>query len=171
MVISMLVIMVPLLAIIWFFTNDPEPESEPVNIGAHLAVAEDESPYPVLRAVELPESWTPIRAAWAKDGEPWVTGVPADGNTWMAGYLGPDEIYYGIEQRDRSGAELISRATRDGAPVEGGIEAAGLTWERYESEDGRTKSLVAEEGEMTAVVSADTGFEALEAFATSLNAK
>ena len=168
MVISMGVLLVPLLLIMWFFTVNPEETAEAIDLDPYLEQAESADAYPVLRAEALPEEWVPVRAAWAADGERWLDGEAADGNSWQVGYMGPDDIYYGVEQRDRSAPRAIADLTRDGEATGDTIEAVGWTWERYESEDGRTKSLVATEGDMVAVVSADTGFDALEAFTTSL---
>lgn len=168
MVISMVVLLVPLMLIMWLLTDDPEPDVTPVDVAPHLARAEEESPYPVLRAEALPEDWVPTRVAWAADGARWIDAEPARGNSWQLGYLGPDEIYYGVEQRDRDVAQAVNTLTREGEATGETVDAAGWTWERYESDDERTRSLVAREGDMVAVVSADTSFEALEAFATSL---
>lgn len=168
MFISMAVLMVPIVLIIWFFTNNPDAEVEAVDVAPHLQVAEAEAPYPVLRAENLPEPWMPYRVQWTKKGERWIDGEAAVGNTWMLGYLGPDKIYYGIEQRDEQGAQMIARLTREGKATGETLEAAGGTWERYESADGRTRSLVRRDGEVVSVVYADASFEALDAFATSL---
>lgn len=169
MLISMAVLLVPIILIVWFFTSNPDPEPEAIDVGPHIQRAEAESPYPILRAENLPEPWVPLRAWWAQDGAPWADKEPASGNSWMLGYLGPDGIYYGIEQRDRLAGQTVTRLTRDGERVDGTLEAAGWTWERYVSPDGRTRSLVASEDDMVAVVHADTDFESLEAFVTSLS--
>lgn len=168
MLISMAVLLVPIVLIVWFFTDNPEADLEAIDIGPRLEIAQEESPFPILYAENLPESWKPVRVGWAADGELWVDLEPANGNSWMVGYLGPDKVYYGIEQRDRLTGQLVDRLTREGERIDGTIDAAGLTWERYESEDGRTKSLVAHDGDMVAVVHADSDFGALDAFVTSL---
>lgn len=168
MVISMAVLLVPLLVIIWLFTDNPEPQAEAVDVAPQLARAEAESPYPILRANNLPEPWKPVRVAWAADGENWMGGEPADGNSWLVGYLGPDGIYYGVQQKDRNERQFIADVTRDGEPTGESVEALDLVWEAYESGDGRTTSLVARDGEVVSIVAADTDLEAVEAFVTSL---
>ncbi|MCC2593557.1 DUF4245 domain-containing protein [Tessaracoccus sp. OS52] len=169
MAISMLVLLVPIALIAWFFTMDPEPEVEAVDVAAVLATAEEESPYPVLRAVNLPEDWIPTRVAWAADGERWINGEPAVGNSWQLGYLAPNEIYVGLQQRDRSPLQFLEQVTREGRPEEGEVELAGREWERWVSLDGRTRSLVWRDGDLAAAVTGDTDFAQLEAFAGSLS--
>ncbi|WP_296136781.1 DUF4245 domain-containing protein [uncultured Tessaracoccus sp.] len=169
MFLSLAVLMVPLVLLIAFFTLDPEPQAEAVDVAPSLERAEAESPYPVLRATNLPDGWTPVRAAWARDGSRWIDGEAAVGNAWQLGYMGPDEIYYGLEQRDRAVGQAITRLTREGSATGATVEAAGLRWDAYESKDGRTTSLVAKEGEMVAVASADTDLDALTRYVTTLS--
>ncbi|HMR48351.1 MAG TPA: DUF4245 domain-containing protein [Arachnia sp.] len=169
MVISMAVLIIPVLLITWFFTQTPKPEVEVVDVAPVLAQAEAESPYPILRPVGLPGDWRPIRVAWAADGERWITGEDAVGNSWQLGYLAPNDIYVAIQQRDRSAASFITWVTREGYREDGTVDAAGLTWERYVSHDGRTRSLIAKDDAMVAAVTGDTDFDQLEAFATTLS--
>ncbi|NLE98402.1 MAG: DUF4245 domain-containing protein [Propionibacterium sp.] len=168
MLISMAVLLVPIVLIVWLFTDNPESDLEAVDVAPLLELAEEAGVFPILRAEHLPEPWKPVRVGWAEDGRMWIDNQPSDGNAWMVGYLGPDGIYYGIEQRDRNVSQAITRLTREGTKVDGTVDAAGWTWERYESDDGRTVSLVAQEGDMAAVVYADSDFGALDAFVTSL---
>lgn len=169
MLLSMAVLLVPLGLIIAFFTMNPQPKVEAIDVAPTLQRAEAEAPYPVLRAEHLPQGWKPIRVAWAKDGAKWIDDEPADGNAWMVGYMGPDEIYYGVEQRDRAAGELIARVTREGQETGETVEAAGLEWKAYTSKDGRTTSLVAQRDGWVAVVAADTNLDAVSAFTTTLS--
>lgn len=168
MVISLLVLIVPIALIYWFFTMDPEPEVERLDYGPVLSVAEEESPYPVLRPVNLPEDWVPVRVAWATDGEPWINNEPAEGNSWQLGFMAPNQIYVAVQQRDRAPVQFIGRVTRDGAASGESVTLAGRDWERWVSEDGRSRSLVWRDGELSAVVTGDTDFEQLEAFTATL---
>jgi len=170
MVISMAVLIVPVLLITWFFSQTPKPEVEIVDVAPVLAQAEEESPYPILRPVGLPDGWRPIRVAWAADGERWITGEDAVGNSWQLGYLAPNDIYIAIQQRDRATAGFITWVTREGYREDGAVDVAGLTWERYVSHDGRTRSLIAEDAGMVAAVTGDADYEQLEAFASTLTA-
>ena len=168
MIISMAVILVPVLLIVFFFTQPADQEREKADVAGMLTRAKAESPYPLLRSEGLGDDWTAVRVAWAKDGDPWITSEPADGDSWQVGYLSPDEIYYGVQQRNRDVARFIDTVTREGKPVGGEVELAGRTWERYESDDGRTRSLVSTTDDVTSVVTADTDFVELEAFAGTL---
>ena len=75
---------------------------------------------------------------------------------------------HGLQQRDGAEVAFVRSATREGHAVGGEVEAAGRSWERYESKDGRTRSLVSKGEADTAVVAADADFVALEAFAATL---
>ena len=168
MVISMSVLLVPIAIIVWWFTVTPQPEPEAVDIDGTLTRALAESPYPLLRADSLGEEWTAVRVAWAKEGDPWITSEPATGNWWQVGYLSPDEVYFGVQQRDGAPGAFISDTTRDGQTLGGTVEVAGRTWERYESGDGRTRSLVQADEDVTSIVTADADFTRLEEFAATL---
>lgn len=169
MVISMAVILIPLLIITWVFTNDPAPKVEPIDYEPVVALAERESPYPVLRPTALPADWVPTRVAWAKDGNQWITNTPAIGNSWQLGYIAPNGIYVAVQQRDRSADSFVADVTQDGRREAEATELAGRTWEHWVSRDGRTRSLVWRDGQMVAVVTGDTkDYEQLEAFAGSL---
>lgn len=165
----MLVLLVPIALIAWFFTQDPEPSVESVDVAPVLERAEDESPYPVLRVVNLPADWVPVRAAWAADGERWIDDEPAVGNSWQLGYMAPNEIYIAVQQRDRAVEGFIRTITRDGYRDGEPFEAEGRSWEPWTSQDDRTRSLIWRDDDMVAAVTGDAEFEQLEAFASSLS--
>lgn len=168
MVISMAVLLVPIALIVWWFTLNPDPEPEAVDVDATLATAVGQSPYPVLVADGLGEGWTPVRVAWAREGDAWITNEEATGNWWQVGYLSPEGVYVGVQQRDGATGTFVADVTRDGNPLGATVELAGLTWERFESDDERTRSLVSLGEDVTSVVTADTDFVTLEAFAATL---
>ena len=168
MIISMGVILIPVVLIVWFFTQPAEQKPASVDVAGTMERARAQSPYALLEAKGLGGDWTPIRVAFAKDGEPWITSEPATGDSWQVGYLSPDEIYFGVQQRNDDVVQFIASTTREGRAVGGAVEAAGRQWERYESKDGRTRSLVSKRDDVTSVVSADTDFLNLEAFASML---
>ncbi len=168
MTISMLVLLVPIALIAWWFTSDPEPEVEAVDVAPVLATAEQQSTYPILRAVNLPADWVPVRVAWAMDGDAWIDSKPAVGNSWQLGYMAPNGVYVAVQQRDRGVEGFLRQVTRDGYRDGDDAVLQGRSWERWTSKDDRTRSLVWREGDMVAVVTGDTGFEQLEVFAGSL---
>lgn len=168
MLISLAVLIIPVVALVWFFSIDGDSRPQPVDVGPAHARAMAEADYPVLRAGDLGEGWNPVRVAWAKAGDPWITSEPALGDSWQVGYLSPDDVYFGVVQRDTGAASFIEEFTREGDPVGEPVTLAEREWERYESEDGRTRSLVHLDGDVASVVSADADFTALEAFASTL---
>lgn len=168
MVLSMAVLLVPICLLVWFFTIDPKEEAPKVDISSALAQAEKVAPYPILRAKNLPAGWTPTRVRWVNDGSAQSGENLSSGAAWLVGYLGPDGYYYSVQQSDREPAEFIAHVTRRGRPTGETYHAIGMAWQRYESSDGRTKSLVCKEKNMVAIVSSDSGFPALDAFTTSL---
>ncbi|AQP45178.1 DUF4245 domain-containing protein [Tessaracoccus flavus] len=168
MFISMAVLVLPVLLVVWLFSQEGDVRPEPVDVASVVERAQTQSPYPVLYAQDLGDGWQPVRATWAASGDPFVTSEPAVGNSWQVGYLSPREVYFEVLQRDSQGDTLIADATREGARIGEGVDLAGLSWERYESGDGRTRSLVSTDGDVTSVVSADTDFAELEAFTSAL---
>lgn len=169
MVLSMAVLLIPIIAIVWFFQTVPDENIEAVDISPALQRAEQQSPYAVLRPVNLPEQWVPVRVAWAADGERWIDGEPAAGNSWQLGYLSPDEIYVGLQQRDQAAAAFLNQVTREGRPQGDSFTVAGRIWEHWTSMDGRTQSLVWQDDQLVTAVSGDTELEELLAFVSTLS--
>ena len=169
MIISMAVLLVPLALITWLFTSNPQAEVESVDVAPVLARAEKESPYPILRATNLPAEWVPTRVAWAADGDMWITEDPAVGNSWQLGYLAPNKIYVAVQQRDRAVETFISDVTQQGRRQPEVTQLGDRTWEHWVSGDDRTRSLVWRDGDMVAVVSGNSDFDQLNAFAGSLS--
>lgn len=168
MLISMAVLLLPVALIVWFFSLPGDTNVQAVPVAPVLQKAKGESPYPLFVPEALGAEWTATRVAWAKSGDKWIDGEPAEGNSWQVGYLSPDDIYFGVQQRDEALRSFVSTVTRDGAGLRAEVDLAGRTWERYESADRRTRSLVNVEGDVASIVTADTGFAELEAFASTL---
>lgn len=171
MVRSLVVILVPILAITWLFTRnlDDHPVTV-VEVAPVLAKARAAAPYPVLVPASLPEGWRPVKVAWEPVGRPGLNGDPSVRNGWRLGYLDPDDTYVALEQGDRRSEDLIASASRDGAP-EGRSSVGDQTWERRISPDERTRALVLSTPTVTTVVSGDVPYAELEAFASTLRAE
>lgn len=167
MIVAIAVLLVPILLVSWWFTRVPEPPVTPVDWRPLLADARAHSPYRVAHPEALPGSWTCVRARWTPKGEAGLGGTPVPGNTWQLGFLTPDRVYLGLDQRDERPADLIADATRQGV-TDGTSAAAGRTWARYVSSDGRTRALVLSEAGSTLVLTGDVPYAALEAFAATL---
>ena len=169
MVIAMAVVMLPIALISWFFTRLPEPVVNVVDPTPIVAQARTDATFPVLAPTNLPEGWVPTRARWTPEGEPLLNREPAVANTWQLGYLTPEQMYIGLDQRDRLPDLFVGEVTRGGRPA-GDASVAGATWQRYTSADRRTNALVQRADQVVTIVSGDLPFEALEAFAGTLSA-
>lgn len=169
MVIAMAVVLVPIALISWFFTRLPEPLVNVVDPTPVVALARTEATFPVLAPTNLPQGWVATRARWTPEGAPLLNREPAVANTWQLGYLTPQQMYIGLDQRDRLPDLLVGEVTRGGRAA-GESSVAGVTWQRYTSADGRTNSLVRRDEQVATVVSGDLPYEALEAFAGTLSA-
>lgn len=169
MVISMAVLLIPIALIVWFFQTVPEENVERLDVEPVIEQADKDLPYPVLRPVNLPDEWVPVRVNWAEDGGRWIDGEPATGNSWQLGYLSPDQIYVGLQQRDRAVPSFLTNVTREGRGSGEIFTVDGREWERWTSSDGRTHSLVWQDDDLAAVVTADDEVELLLAFVGALS--
>lgn len=166
MLVAMALLLVPIMLVTWAFTRNPEPPVNVVDFAPLARTAQDEADYEVLVPSGLPEGWVCTRARWTPDGAPGLDGEPVPGDTWQAGFLTPGRMYLGIDQRDSAPEAFVADVTRQGRPE--GVSVVGAsTWERYVSDDGRTRSLVLR-GDAVTIVSGDLAYEALEAFAATL---
>lgn len=169
MIRSLVVILVPLVIITILFTRLPRdyPVKE-IDWRPVLTTARTESPFPVLAPVSLPDGWRPTRVTWVKEGEPYLNGVPSPRNFWQLGFLTPDDVYVALSQGDLRTEDMVKEETREGVS-DGDSSLAGQTWRRVVSADGRTRSLIMIQPEVTTVVSGDLPYEALDAYATTLS--
>lgn len=168
MAISIGVIMIPIVLISWFFTRPAQTPVQAVDWRAPLASARAEAGYPVLSPERLGQGWTVTKARWAKAGQPGVGGQPVVGNTWALGALGPDQVYYSLEQTDAAADALVARVCREGEAA-GESTVAGAAWQRCRSADGRTRVLWRTQGRATTVVAGDADFPAVEAWLAQLS--
>lgn len=171
MVRSLAVILVPLLVITFLFTRTPKdhPVNE-VNWRPVLTTARAQAPYPVLAPINLPAGWRPTRVSWVRVGEVGLNGEPSVRNAWQLGFLDPDDIYVALDQGDLLPDLLVTDVTRSGR-VDGRSIVGSQTWERRVSPDDRTRSLVMTTPTVTTIVSADSGYDLLEAYAATLATK
>lgn len=168
MLIACAALLVPVVLIYLWFSRVPEPEVRAVDWQPVVAQARAESPYPVAVPTNLPEGWVAVRARWTPLGEPGLNQQPATGNTFQLGFMTPERVYVGLDQRDNDPNGLIadaSRATR----ADGETTLAGVDWQRYVSDDGRSRAIVRSDEQSTLVISGDLPYEGLEAFAGTLS--
>jgi uncharacterized protein DUF4245 len=167
MLVAVAVLLVPVVLIYLWFSRIPEPEARAVAWEPVVAQARSEAPYPVLAPEGLPTSWTAVRARWTPRGEPGLDRRPAVGSTLQLGFLTPERIYIGLDQRDADAQGLIRDASRGGT-ADGESVVGGVPWQRFVSDDDRTRALVRSDPESTVVISGDLPYQGLEAFATTL---
>lgn len=167
-VLSMLVLLVPVLVIMAVFTITPDkPPIEEVAWRPVAAEAKAGAEFDVFVPRSLPDGWVATRARWAPAGQPGVDGLPVAGDTLQLGFLDPQPLYFGLDQSSAPARPVIAKVTRAGR-ADGKSDVMGTEWDRYLSEDGRTRALVRAVGESTLILTADGSYEALEAFAGTL---
>jgi hypothetical protein len=166
-VIAVAILLLPVVLIYWFFSRIPEPKVNAVDWAPVAQKAQAEAPYPVAVPQNLPERWTAVRARWIPIGQPGLDQKLVVGNTFQLGFLTPERVYIGLDQRDVDPIGLIRAASRGGAP-DGESTVAGQSWKRLVSDDGRTRSIVRSDRASAVVISGDLPYEALEAFAATI---
>ena len=167
-IVALLVILLPVILIQWLAQRPGEGPTGDPEVELAIQAAREQSPYAVLVPDNLPEAWQPLRASWLNQGQPGLNGEPEPGNTWRLVYLGPDQVAYSLTQRDGPAAvRIVPEMSREGT-ADGASSINGQEWERLVSEDGRTRSLVRSADGVTTVISADTSYEAIDAYASTL---
>lgn len=163
MIRSLVILLVPLVLISLFFMSREVDIAgdDPVEWEQLIAVADEEAEFVPVAPRNMPEPWIPVRMKWE-------AGHEGRDQRWMVGWLSPDQIYFAVEQSNVDPQVMIERVTREGSP-DGTSEAMGQTWQRYVSDDGRTRSLVLIADDVTTIVVADASYEELEAFADTVS--
>jgi len=174
MIRSLAVIMIPILLLTWLLTNNLD--DYPVERVDWRPVAENaraDVEWPVWAPEGLPEEgrdpWMPSQVRWLRPGDPTVGGGSSPRHHWRLGYISPDQIYYEINQGDDALEQFVRDVTREGRRV-GEEPIEGREWERWESHDGRTRSLVLRDDPTVTMVTADAAFTDLQQFARTLQA-
>jgi hypothetical protein len=108
--------------------------------------------------------------AWVPQGRPYLNSEASPRNLWQLGFLTPDEVFIDLTQGDVRAQEMVDQQSRAGTQ-DGNSVVAGQTWQRLVSPDGRTRSLVLRNPNVTTVVSADLPYGALEAYAATLSSR
>ncbi len=168
MVRSLAVILIPLIAVTYFFTRTPdEPQLPTINWVPVLAQAREQAPFAVLAPRAVPEDWRATRVTWVPEGRPYLNGDPSPRNLWELGFLDSTDTYIELDQGDLQAPDLIAAKTRDGL-ADGTSDVAGTTWNRLISEDERTRSLVTTTTAVTTIITGDLPYIDLESFAGTL---
>ena len=170
MVRSLVVILLPLIAITYFFTRTPDgPDVKTVEWAPVLVQARDQAPYPVLAPRAVPPAWRATQVTWVPQGRAYLNGEPSPRNRWELGFLDADDTFVELVQGDLEARELVEDKTREGL-ADGSSDVAGDTWDRRISADERTRSLVRTADGATTIVVGDLPYGSLESFAATLAA-
>lgn len=168
MFLSLVVILVPVMLIVWFFTRTPEePNIQQVDWKPVVASARSHAGYPVLAPTEVPGDWRPTKARYANRGDRWVGNTVSAGNRWELGFLTGKNLYLAVNQSDEPGRAFVTSVTRS-ATEDGKITIGRYTWTKMVSPDDRTHALVTKIGSATAVIVADADYRVLTDFAGML---
>jgi hypothetical protein len=162
MVLSMAVVSVVVLFLVapWNW-NPPDPvkvvDWQPVVTGAR-----DAYDWPVLAPAGLASGWraTSARIETAGDGLPVV----------VVGWLTPDEQFLGLQQSQTRMTDFPRTASVQGSPTGAAVVIGGRSWERWQNADETRRSLVAQEGDVTYVVTGMGDWASIDAFAAKLRA-
>lgn len=173
MVRSIAIVLLPIVLLGWLLTNNlSDYPVERVDWRPVLEQARAEMDWPVQAPEGLPEGergWTASRVSFVRVGERAGDGEVSPRNHWRIGYLSPDRIYFEVNQGDAQLDDLVRSVTRDGRRV-GEEPIEGQTWERWESQDRRTRSLVLRVEPTVTLVTADAEFIDLQQYARTLRA-
>ncbi len=168
MVRSLAVLLLPVIALTYFFTRTPaEPPIRPLDWTPVLAQAREQAPFAVLAPRAVPGTWRATQVRWVSKGQPALNGEPSPQNLWELGFLDASNTFVKVAQGDLEPRELVEDQTRSGLP-DGSSEVDGRVWERRISSDERTRSLVLPADGSTAVVVGDLPYGELESFAATL---
>lgn len=173
MILTLAVILVPVIIISVVFSRNLD--DHPVKVVDWKPLAQQaaaEASYDILAPSNLPDTWRPVRVSWEPEGENDEAGNPSNQSSWKLGFLDPEDRYVGIYQADGDREGFVKEVTRDGRPDrgQGEVKVGDDTWERYESEDGRTRSLVRSADKATNIVVGDVEYQTLQDFAATLSA-
>lgn len=165
---SLAVLLLPVIALTYFFTRTPEePPIRSLDWTPVLVQARGEAPFAVLAPQAVPETWRATQVRWVPEGQPGLNGEPSPRNLWELGFLDDSNTFVKVAQGDLEPRDLVEDQTRVGMP-DGSSEVDGQVWERRISSDERTRSLVLAADGSTAVVVGDLPYGELESFASTL---
>lgn len=169
MIRSLLVILIPLIIITVLFTRLPD-DSDQVKVVDWVPVlttARAEAPYPVQAPAAVPGGWRATQVSWVKQGNPGLNGEVSPRNSWELAMLNADDRFVGLTQGDQQVDDLITEETRAGE-ADGQSTVNGQVWLRLLSPDGRTRSLVWSQPNVTTIVTGDLPYEELDSYAGTL---
>ncbi len=94
----------------------------PVDIHAKAVAVQQETGWPIVEPVGLPDGWTATSVRYVPVTDGFMT--------WHVGYETPSGTFVAVEQtKDPSRAWVAAQTNR--APREGAVDIAGRTWDKY----------------------------------------
>ncbi len=135
----------------------------PVDIHATAVSVQDQTGWPIVEPVGLPDGWMPTSARYVRTTD--------DVMTWHAGYQTPSGTFVAVEQAmDPSRAWVAAQTNR--APSEGTMDIAGRTWTKYVRDSKVQNSLLhqpeAGSGELTTLITGTASFEEMAVYVEHL---
>ncbi len=130
----------------------------PVDVHASAVAVTDETGWPVVEPVGLPDGWSPTSVRYVR-----TTG---DAMTWHVGYQTPSGTFVAVEQTQDASDEWVAAQTNR-APSEGTMEVAGLTWTKLVRDNKVQNSLLNRPeaaGELTTLITGTAGFDDMALF-------
>jgi hypothetical protein len=134
----------------------------PVDVRGTAVSVQDETGWPIVEPVGLPEGWSPTSVRYVRTTDDFMT--------WHVGYRTPSGTFVAVEQTMDPSREWISAQTNR-APTEGTMEVAGLTWEKLVRDNKVQNSLLHQpeaEGELTTLITGTADFEDMAVFVEHL---
>lgn len=133
----------------------------PVDVHAAAIEVQQTTGWPISEPGELPTGWAPTQVRYLRSTD--------DLMVWHAGFETDDHLYVALEQTmDATDTWVTAQTNR--APSVGTLEAAGLTWEKFDRDTKVQRSLVHRggPGELTTLITGTGTFEQLVTFAKTL---
>lgn len=146
MIRSMLVVGALVLLLVLMVPRVSSVGGPPVDVHKTALEVKQETGWPIVEAVDLPEGWSETSARYVRS---------SDGRrTWHAGYQTPGGRYAAVEQT-KDATDFWVRTQTNRAPAMGRREIDGATWTWYVRDQKIQNSLVnraTEAGAMTTLV-------------------
>jgi hypothetical protein len=119
-----------------------EREVEPVDYAAPARFAQEQADFELLTPRRLPAGWVATS----------VRFIPGEEQSWHIGLLTDEEEYVGLEQVDRSVADLVRQHVDEDAVAGDDVTIEGATWSSWTDDGGDTALTYAGEDVTTLVV-------------------
>jgi len=149
-----LVVIGALMAVIWFMVPRANTLGGPVvDVHGTALDVKQQSGWPIVEAIDLPDDWKTTSARYVKGTDGLMT--------WHAGYQAPSGNYVAVEQTKDATRTWVEAQTNRARRI-GELQAAGLTWVKYERGAKVQNSLVnrrTEPGELTTLLTGTGSFE------------